>query len=185
MAEIREKQERFCQEYIIDLNATAAAIRAKYSSRRASELGYQLLQKPTVKARIQELLSERAERTMISQDRVLLEIARLAFNDPRKAFNADGSLKNIHEWPDEVAAAISSIEIVEEKSKDTDLPYESTVKKIRFWDKGKQIELAAKHLGMLNEKLMLQGDKENPLMISVVQAEKMAKEFLIASDKSL
>lgn len=183
MAELNEKQKRFCEEYIIDFNGTQAAIRAGYSARTANEQSSQLLVKLNIQEYIQELIEERKKRTEISQDRVLLEIARLAFNDPRKAFYDDGRLKNIHEWPDEVAAAISSIEIVEDKLKDSDLPYESTVKKIRFWDKGKQIELAAKHLGMLNEKLMLQGDRNNPLQfVTAKQAEKMAKEYLIAKD---
>lgn len=68
------KQQRFVDEYLIDLNASAAALRAGYSPRRNSEIGWQLLQKTTVQAAIQSRMDERAKRTAINQDYVLGEI---------------------------------------------------------------------------------------------------------------
>ena len=73
------KQERFVQEYLVDLNATQAAIRAGYTKKRASELGYQLLHKSTVQAALQSAILRRSERTEITQDRVLQELAQVAF----------------------------------------------------------------------------------------------------------
>ena len=78
---LTEKQKRFVDEYLIDLNATQAAIRAGYSVNRASELGYQLLQKTTVCAEIQKRRQDRERRTEITQDKVLEEIGKVAFHD--------------------------------------------------------------------------------------------------------
>lgn len=68
---LTQKQKIFVQEYLVDLNATQAAIRAGYSSKRASELGYQLLQKTTVQEAIQEAMQDRQERTEVTQDYVV------------------------------------------------------------------------------------------------------------------
>ena len=92
----------------------------------------------------------------ITQERVLLEIARLAFHDPRKVFDEDNNMLAVQDWPDEVAAAIASIKVIETKSGDEDST--SQLKEIKFWDKGKQIELAAKKLGMLTDKLKVEVD---------------------------
>jgi phage terminase small subunit len=94
----------------------------------------------------------------------LLEIARLAFNDPRKAFTPEGQLKNIQDWPDEVAAAISSIKVIEQSTTDGVL---TTAKEIRFWDKNKPLEMAGKHLGMFTDKIQIGGDKNSPIRITL------------------
>ncbi|SUU98749.1 Terminase small subunit [Avibacterium paragallinarum] len=78
---LTDKQKRFVEEYLIDLNATQAAIRAGYSKNRASELGYQLLQKTTVQQAIEAAQNKRAERVQITQDdviRMLLENIEVA-----------------------------------------------------------------------------------------------------------
>lgn len=75
------KQQRFVEEYLIDLNATQAAIRAGYSAKRAAEIGYQLLQKTTVQEMIQTAQQERSERTQITADQVLQELAKLGFSN--------------------------------------------------------------------------------------------------------
>lgn len=72
------KQERFVQEYLADLNATQAAIRAGYTKNRASELGYQLLQKTTVQAALKAAMDERSKRVEISQDYVLMGLKEIA-----------------------------------------------------------------------------------------------------------
>lgn len=79
MAKLTAKQERFCTEYIIDLNATQAAIRAGYSSKTANRIASENLSKPDIQRKIQELQQERAERTEITQDRVLKELAGIGF----------------------------------------------------------------------------------------------------------
>lgn len=79
MAKLTAKQERFCTEYIIDLNATQAAIRAGYSVKTANRIASENLSKPDIQRKIQELQQERAERTEITQDRVLKELAGIGF----------------------------------------------------------------------------------------------------------
>jgi phage terminase small subunit len=98
-------------------------------------------------------MAERIRRVEVDQDRILLEIARLALNDPRRAFDTNGALLPIQDWPDEVAAAVSTIKVNEIRDPDGNVVGET--KEIKFWDKGKQLELAARHLGMLNDKLEL------------------------------
>ena len=79
MAKLTAKQERICTEYIIDLNATQAAIRAGYSVKTANRIASENLSKPDIQRKIQELQQERAERTEITQDRVLKELAGIGF----------------------------------------------------------------------------------------------------------
>lgn len=146
---LTERQKRFCQEYVKDLNGAQAAIRAGYSKRTAKEQAVRLLTNINLQKYIYHLMKKREKRVEITQDRVLLEIARLAFSDPRKAFDGNGNLLPVQEWPDEVAASISSIKIVETKDNNGKKSY---VKEVKFWDKGKQIELAGKHLGMFIER---------------------------------
>lgn len=81
MAKLTEKQKRFCEEYLIDLNARQAAIRAGYPEKRASEQAYQLLQKTTVSAYIEKLREEQQRRTEITADKVLGELAKIAAED--------------------------------------------------------------------------------------------------------
>lgn len=94
MAKLTGKQELFCQEYIVDLNATQAAIRAGYSEDTASETGYENLRKPQIEVRIAELMAARSERTRVTQDRVVAELAKIGFQQPQKFFKTvDGQPK--------------------------------------------------------------------------------------------
>lgn len=149
---MNHKRETFCNEYIIDFNGTQAAIRAGYSTKTARSIAQENLTKPDIQQKISELIELRSKRTEVVQDRVLLEVARIAFNDPRKIFDIKGNLLPVNNWPDEIASAISSIKLTEVKDFDKDSNVETTIKEIKFWDKGRQLELAAKHLGMLAEK---------------------------------
>jgi phage terminase small subunit len=81
MAELTPKQARFVDEYLIDLNATQAAIRAGYSLRTAEKIGSENLKKPDVMHEIQSRTTERQEQTGITAERVLQEISLMAFYD--------------------------------------------------------------------------------------------------------
>lgn len=156
---LNPKQKAFCEEYIIDLNAAQAAIRVGYSSNTAKEQASRLLTDVNVQEYIHKLQKERSKRTEVTADRVLLEIARLAFNDPRKAFSDTGALLPVHEWPDEVAAAISSIKVTEEfDGYGEDRKQIGWTKEVKFWDKGKQIELAGRHLAMFTDNIKHSGN---------------------------
>ncbi|WP_213469940.1 terminase small subunit, partial [Paenibacillus dendritiformis] len=73
------KQKAFVQEYLIDLNATQAAIRAGYSAKTARKIGQENLTKPDIQKAIQEAMDARAKRTEITADRVLQELAKIGF----------------------------------------------------------------------------------------------------------
>lgn len=90
-----------------------AAIRAEYSERKAYSIAQENLKKPEIASEIRRLMKERQERTQITQDRVLLELARIAFFDFRKLYREDGTLKQPHELDDEAAAVLSGIDVVE------------------------------------------------------------------------
>lgn len=142
-------QSVFVQEYLIDLNATQAAIRAGYSAKTAEQQGYQLLQKPSVQAAIAARQKEREQRTAVAADRVLLEAARLALFDPRKLFNDDGSPKGIHELDDDTAAAVAGIEVVEQfEGSGKDRVFVGYLKKYRIADKNSALEKLFRHHGL-------------------------------------
>lgn len=147
---LKPKQQRFVNEYLIDLNATQAAIRAGYSQATARQIGQKLLTKVDVQVEVKRQQEFRAEKSKISQERVLLEIARLAFNDPRKVIDEQGNIKPVSDWNDDSAACISNIKMTTITDKDGNI---SQTREIKFWDKGKQLELASKHLGLLTENI--------------------------------
>lgn len=140
------KQQRFVQEYLIDLNATQAAIRAGYSEKTSFRIGAENLQKPAIQAAIQADMSKREARTEIKQDSVLLEIARVAFSDPRKMFE-DNRLKSINEIDDDTAAAISSIKVSTKSNEGGEVKF---IHEIKFWSKTSALEMGGKHLGMFS-----------------------------------
>lgn len=76
--ELTDRQARFCEEYLIDLNATQAAIRAGYSEKTAREQAAQNLSKLNIQEKIAELKAERSKRTEITQDSVIQELAAVA-----------------------------------------------------------------------------------------------------------
>lgn len=78
------KQQRFIDEYLVDLNASQAAIRAGYSARRADAIGYENLRKPEIAAAIRDAQAARSERTGITADRVLAELWSIATADYRE-----------------------------------------------------------------------------------------------------
>jgi phage terminase small subunit len=94
------KQRIFVAEYLKDLNATQAAIRAGYSEKTADRIGPELLVKTCVSEAVRNAVRKREKETGITSAKVLEQYARLAFSDIRKAFNADGNLKPLHELGD-------------------------------------------------------------------------------------
>ena len=88
------KQERFVEEYLVDLNATQAAIRSGYSSKTAEQMGYQLLQKTSVQKALQEAIDKRSKRTGITQEKVIEEIGKIAFAKAHDYSDADLKYSN-------------------------------------------------------------------------------------------
>ena len=152
MAKLTPKQERFCEEYLIDLNATQAAIRAGYSANTAREQGARLLSNVNIQNRIAELKAERSKRTEITQDRVVKELAAMAFAKATDYARVEGNtvfIKSTSELTPEQQAAIVGI-------KQTQAGIEIKLAK------EKALEMLGRHLGMFNDKLELSGAVANP-----------------------
>lgn len=144
---LTDKQKKFVEEYLLDLNATQACIRAGYSSKRASEIGYQLLQKTTVSEAISEALAERSRRTGINQDRVIQELARIAFVKITDVVDANGEIK-INASDDDLAC-IESYKVEDSDS----INGSSSKREVKLASKLKALELLGKHLGMFTDKV--------------------------------
>ena len=155
---LNEKQKRFCDEYMIDLNATQAAIRAGYSVKTANEQGARLLTNVSVQQEIQRLQAEISRRTGISQDRVIRELAKVAFLNPMNLVTSEGRIKETATQDD-----LSCIEGVKYKRSDSDTGF-SEEREIKIASKLKALELLGKHLGMFNDRLDL--NMNQPIVIS-------------------
>lgn len=149
---LTDKQQRFVEEYLVDLNATQAAKRAGYSQNTAQQMGWENLSKPLIADAIAKAKAERSKRTEVTQDKVLRELARIGFSDLRNVMNEGGSLANPDSWDDDTAASIGSIELVTRTAGfDSDGNREvEYVSKIKTWDKGAALEKLARHLGMFD-----------------------------------
>ncbi len=141
------KQQRFADEYLIDLNATQAAIRAGYSPNAATEQGSRLLTNAKVRAYINQRMAEHSARTGVNQERILRELARIAFLDPTQLVNMDTVELNAETSADD-RAAIASVKV-------KTIPFEEgegVEREIRFADKIKALELLGKRYGMWIDK---------------------------------
>ncbi len=157
------KQARFVEEYLVDLNGAAAAVRAGYSPHTARSLANRLLTYVDVQAAIAEAVKRRSERTEVTQDRVLLDLARISFFDARRLFDEGGNLLTPDAWPDEVAAAVASFEVTTSQNQDGQ---QTTLKKVRLWDKPRNLELLGKHLRMFVERQERTGADGGPVQVT-------------------
>lgn len=140
------KQQRFADEYLIDLNATQAAIRAGYSPKSAEQQGSALLRNPKVRAYIDARMAEHSRRTGVTQERIIRELARIAFLDPTQLVNMD-TAELLDDAAADDRAAIASVKV---KSMSGDV--EMIEREIRFADKIKALELLGKRFGMWIDK---------------------------------
>lgn len=144
------KQAQFVREYLVDLNATKAAIRAGYSAKTAERIGHQLLKEtPVVADAIQAGMDKRSAATNITAERVLAEIAKLAFFDPRKMFDDDGAPIHVSKLDDDTAAAIAGLDVVTQGNQDVGF---AQILKVKLTDKSKNLELLGRHLKLFTDK---------------------------------
>lgn len=146
MGRLTTKQKRFIDEYMIDLNATQAAIRAGYSAASAGSIGSENLKKPEIASRVRAREAERSKRTGINADRVLDELGKLAFVNPTDLIDPEtGDIRS--DISPEDAAAIASVKtrkIATEEGTGVE-------KEVRLTDKLRALELCGKHLGMFKD----------------------------------
>ena len=152
-------QRRFCLEYVQDLNASAAARRAGYSPTSAMAKGQALMALPSVRRVIDGILSQVERKYTLDAASILKELARVAMSDPRRLFDDEGNVKPINTWSADDAACIAQVDIVKRNVYAGDGKMDEILK-IRLWDKPKTLEILAKHLGLLTERLEIRGDAE-------------------------
>ena len=177
MGKLTEKQQKFCDEYLIDLNATQAAIRAGYSEKNADKIGSQLLGKTRVAEYIQERKRDRIERTEITQDMVLKELAIIAFSnaadyasviEKQAMVDVDGIMLPMTDADGNpvmyrTVEPVLTGELTEQQQKAL-----AVIKKgrdgfeVKPHDKVRALELLGKHLGMWTEKLEVSNNAKDP-----------------------
>ena len=139
---LTDMQMRFCHEYMIDMNATKAGIRAGYNKGS----GKRVVRKAEVKAYIASLQEHALRRLAITADRVLEECAKIAFADLREALGPDGNFLPVAQLNNDIAGAIAAIECYEEKCSGNGPG--AIVRKVRMADKLRALEYLGKFLGM-------------------------------------
>lgn len=154
------KQKRFVQEYLIDLNATQAAIRTGYSKRTAGEQASRLLADVRIAAAVKAGQQKIAEKLEVTAEMVVRELARLGFSNMKDfaEFGPGGvTLKDLAEMDENAARCIA--EVSESTSKD------GGSVRFKLHDKKGALDSLARHLGMFQDKTQLSGDPHNPLHV--------------------
>lgn len=165
-------QKRFCDEYLIDLNATRA-YKVAYPKCKEDETANAASSRMLRNVKVQEYISEKQKeiekRTEVTQDMVIKELAKIAFLDIRKLYTENGQLKNVADIDSDTAGAISSLETLEE--------YEGygDTQKVKLLDKTKALELLGKHLGMFKEKVTIDGNVNTNNPFSGMSIEELRK----------
>ncbi|WP_340611648.1 terminase small subunit [Xenorhabdus bharatensis] len=171
-----EKQKLFCQEYLVDLNVTQAAIRAGYSKNRASEIGYQQMQKPYIIERIDALKEARNRQLSIDANYVLMRLVEIDQMDVADILEEDLSIKPISQWPESWRRYLSGFnlaEMFEGRGDERDIV--GILKKIKWPDKVKNLELLGKHVSVQafreNVKNELTGTNDGPIEVANLTPE--------------
>jgi phage terminase small subunit len=152
------QQAGFVSEYLKDRVASKAAVRAGYSEKTAQQIGYQLLQHPSVRAAVDEGLEKLLTDNGFTAARVIKEMARLAFLDPAKLYDKSGKLLAIHEMDEDTRAAVVGIEI-----EGTRTSKAGETAKVKLADKTAALRMAAQHFGLLKEHVEVTGKDGGPI----------------------
>lgn len=147
------RERVFVEAYIANGNKAAeAAIEAGYNAKSAASRAARLLDRPNVQLMIRERQDELAQRHRLTTESVIAELSKIVHADPRRAFDDNGALLQIKDWPDDLAGAIASVEVEELfTGSGRDRTWIGYTKKVKFWDKNSAIDKAMKHLGLYAE----------------------------------
>lgn len=154
MGNLTPKQERFVQEYIVDLNASAACLRAGYRSKNPDVDGYNLLVKPSISSAIQTHIKEREKRTEVTADMVVQQLYKIAYCDITRfvTWGADGiDIKPSGEVDGTIIAEVSD-DITDYGS------HKRTKKKLKLPDRMKALELLGRHTGAFDNDITVKGN---------------------------
>lgn len=166
-SKLTPKQERFVDEYLKDLNATQAAIRAGYSQKNAHTIASQLLGKSQVSQQISKRRKALEIDCEITRERVVKEMARLAFFNIKCFFDDNGNPKKVSELTDDAACAINGIDIVNIGNDEVGF---GQVIKYKIPDKNKALENLAKILGYFDKNTSKDENKESIKTKIIIQA---------------
>ena len=163
MANLTPKQQRFVEDYLIDLNATQAAIRAGYSGKTADSIGLQLLRKTQVVKAIQDAQSTRSERVQIDADYVLKRLVEIDQMDVLDIMDDQMKIRPVSEWPKVWRQYVINLENLELSDG------EGCFKKIKWPDKVKNLELIGKHVsvGAFKDKIEHSGPNGGPIDLNL------------------
>lgn len=155
-------KEAYCQEYIkCPENQTQAAINAGYSPNTAAKFASQNMRDERVQKRIAELMAERNKRMRVSADYVLMRLVEIDQMDVIDILDDEGGLKPISQWPKVWRTSLSAVDInrIRMAGKDDEDDIESTLQKIKWPDKVKNLELIGKHVDVnaFKERLEVSG----------------------------
>lgn len=163
------KVEAYCQEYIkCPENQTQAAINAGYSHKTAAKFASQNMRDERVQKRIAELMEERNKRLRVSADYVLLRLVEIDQMDVLDILRDDGGLKPISEWPKIWRTTLSGLDISTTITNFDETTIENMLKKIKWPDKVKNLELIGKHVDVMAFKERLD------VNVNVTIADRMA-----------
>lgn len=136
------RHEIFVREYLIHFNASEAARAAGYSPDSAGSIGHELLKKPEIQTRLADAASTRVRKLDITGDRILMEVARIAFVDLARAYDPEGNLLPLNRIPEDVRRAIAAVDVFEEfLGRGYDKAKIGHTKKLKLHDKLKALEL--------------------------------------------
>lgn len=174
-----DAQKRFCDEYLVDLNATRA-YKVAYPKCKKDETANAASSRMLRNVKVQEYISEKQKdierRTEVTQDMVIKELAKIAFLDIRKLYTENGQLKNVADIDSDTAGAISSLETLEEyEGYGDDREKIGDTQKVKLLDKTKALELLGKHLGMFKEKVTIDGNVNTNNPFSGMSIEELRK----------
>ena len=163
------RQQRFVDEYLVDLNATQAAIRAGYSKKTANPAGNRLLAHVSVKAAIAKGREERLTRVKRSADEVVLALENIGYLDTTAIWNADRSMKHPMDWPPDLRLCVKRFRVIRRNAEagdgHTDIMWD-----VEFWPKLEALRLLGMHHGQFAEKV------EHTHLIKVADGLKAGRE---------
>lgn len=180
MGKLTAKQQRFVEEYLVDLNATQAAMRAGYSARTAAQVGHENLRKPEVAGAIAAAQSDRAKRTQIDAAWVLTRLASEATADLADLYDEHGDLKPVSEWPMVWRTGlVTAVETARERNgQDAEnRPRFVEVRKVKAIDRSRIVELIGKHVGVgaFRERIEHTGKDGGPVQVEDLSPTDIAR----------
>jgi phage terminase small subunit len=154
---ITPRQERFCEEYVVDLNGTQAAIRAGYAASTANEQASRMLANHNIRDYIEELQTGRRKVREIRADRILNTLETIAYGDVSVFFDEDGDLLPRSEWPEGAHLLVAGIEFKTVQLGEGAVEH---IAKIKLVDRLKAMHMLAQHKALLTQKIEITADDD-------------------------